>query len=80
MGNYQLNYSISANFLSKMSQLSVTPYFHARSNGLMRVGSTVFALVETSGTLVEVLLPLTQKQDFSKWPLVARCVSSYSLH
>lgn len=38
----------------------------------MRVGSTVFALVETRGTLLEILLPLTLEQNFSQWPLLAR--------
>ena len=74
VGNYQLNYSLSANFLSKTLEFPVTPYFHARAEGLMRVGSTVFALVETRGTLLEILLPLTLEQNFSQWPLLARCV------
>ena len=74
VGNYQLNFSLSANFLSKTLELPVTPYFHARAEGLMRVGSTVFALVETRGTLLEILLPLTLEQNFSQWPLLARWV------
>ena len=74
VGNYQLNYSLSANFLSKTLEFSVTPYFHARAEGLMRVGSTVFALVETRSTLLEILLPLALEQNFSQWPLLARFV------
>lgn len=69
-----MNYSLSASFLSKTLQLPVTPYFHARAEGFMRVGSTVFALVENRGTLLEILLPLTLKQDYSVWPLQARSV------
>ena len=72
VGNYQLNYSLSMNFLSKITQLPVIPYFHSRAEGLMRVGSTVFALVETRGTLLEMLLPLTLEQNYSGWPLLAR--------
>ena len=70
-----MNYTLSANFLSKTLDLPVTPYFHARAEGLMRVGSTVFALVETRGTLLEILLPLNLEQNFARWPLVARLVN-----
>ncbi len=72
VGQYQLNYSVAAGLLSQQTEVSVTPYLHARADGTMKVGSTTFALVELGGSLIETSLPLTLTQDFRSWPLVAR--------
>lgn len=52
--------------------MTITPYLHARADGTMKVGSTTFALVELGGSFVETALPLTLRQDFQSWPLLAR--------
>ena len=72
VGQYQLNYSISVGLLSKESEATIAPYLHARAEGTMTVGSTQFARVEFTGSLVETLLPLLVKQTFYEWPLKAR--------
>ncbi len=72
VGQYQLNYSLAAGLLSRQVEATITPYVHARADGTMKVGSTTFALVMLGGSLVETSLPLTLRQDFRSWPLVAR--------
>ena len=52
--------------------MSLTPQVWSSVNGSMRVGSATFALVVIEGTLIDATLPLTMKQNFSTWPLVAR--------
>ena len=53
----------------------MTPYLHARAEGTVRVGSTLFASVEIGGSIVETSLPLRLGQEFGDWPLRARWVS-----
>lgn len=72
VGYYQLNHSLSVGLLSKELEASITPYLHARAVGSMTVGSTHFARVEFTGSLVETVLPLQVKQSYSDWPLKAR--------
>ena len=71
-GNYQLNFSLNAGLLSKRLGATITPYLHARAQGAVRVGTTMFANVELSGSVIESSLPLDLLQDFDSWPMVAR--------
>ena len=72
IGSYQLNYSHVAGLLSKTFDLSITPSFLARSQGSIRVGSTVFSTVELEGTVLDTTLPLSLRQEAASWPMVAR--------
>lgn len=71
-GHYKTNFSFDSQLLSEEVEVSLTPQVWSSVNGSMRVGSATFALVVIEGTLIDATLPLTMKQNFSTWPLVAR--------
>ncbi len=72
IGSYQLDHSIFVGLLSKGLDYSATPSFAARAVGSVRVGSTVFAVVDLEGTVLETSLPLTVRQEAATWPMLAR--------
>ena len=71
-GHYMTNFSFESQLLSEEVEVRLSPQVWSSVNGSMRVGSATFALVEIEGTLVDATLPLTIKQNFSTWPLIAR--------
>ena len=71
-GSYQLNFSLNVGLLSKQLDATITPYLHARATGSVRVGTTMFANVELSGSVIETSLPLDLQQDFNTQPMAAR--------